>query len=67
MSFGGSATPDIETSSLANPFPEVKNPDTGEPEGAFRANVRNILGCSWDTRDEAILEKLRTLVRHAHT
>lgn len=38
-----------------------RNPDTDRPEDPFRTKVRDILGLSWDTRDDKIFDKLREL------
>jgi uncharacterized protein (DUF2236 family) len=41
----------------------ILNPDTGDYEHPFREQVRDILGLDWSTRDEAIFERLRSLVK----
>ena len=39
----------------------IVNTDTGQPEDAFRALVRDALGLDWSTRDAAIFAELKRL------
>lgn len=41
-----------------------RNPDTDRPEDPFRTKVRDILGLSWDTRDDKIFDTLRELKKN---